>query len=138
MSPDCAFSASMNGTRCATACFITRADFTTCGRNILPAPKRSPTTFMPSISGPSITWIGRSAFCRASSVSSTIQVEIPCTSACASRSSTGRFRHERSSSTLLPPLFTVSANFTSRSVASLRRLRITSSTCSSRSFGISA
>ena len=61
-SPDCAFSASMNGTRCATACFITRADFTTCGRNILPAPKRSPTTFMPSISGPSITWIGRSAF----------------------------------------------------------------------------
>lgn len=30
----------------------------TCGRNIFPAPKRSPTTFMPSISGPSITWIG--------------------------------------------------------------------------------
>ena len=58
-SPERRFSASMNGTRCATACFITRALFTTCGRNILPAPKRSPTTFMPSISGPSITSIGR-------------------------------------------------------------------------------
>ena len=43
--------------------FHTRADLTTCGRNILPAPNRSPTTFMLSISGPSITWIGRpSAF----------------------------------------------------------------------------
>ena len=38
---------------------MTRADFTTCGRNILPSPNGSPTTFMPSISGPSITSIGR-------------------------------------------------------------------------------
>ena len=53
------FAASMKGSRCATAFFITRADFTTCGRNILPEPNRSPTTFMPSISGPSITSIGR-------------------------------------------------------------------------------
>ena len=37
---------------------MTRADLTTCGRNILPAPKRSPTTFMPSISGPSMTASG--------------------------------------------------------------------------------
>ena len=29
------------------------------GRNILPAPNRSPTTFMPSISGPSMTCSGR-------------------------------------------------------------------------------
>ncbi len=71
-SPERAFSASMYGTRWPTACFITRADFTTCGRNILPAPKRSPTTFIPAISGPSITWIGRAYFCRASSVSSTM------------------------------------------------------------------
>ena len=35
-----AFSASINGVRCATAFFITRADFTTWGRNILPAPNR--------------------------------------------------------------------------------------------------
>src|SRR5437868_10956856 len=41
---------------------MTRADLTTCGRNILPEPNRSPTTFMPSISGPSITCSGRSAF----------------------------------------------------------------------------
>ncbi|NKA88718.1 hypothetical protein GO305_02357 [Ralstonia solanacearum] len=71
----CRFSSSMNGIRWATACFITRADFTTCGRNILPAPNRSPTMFMPSISGPSITWIGRppaaKIFWRTSSVSST-------------------------------------------------------------------
>ena len=56
------FSCSMNGIRCATACFITRADLTTCGRNILPEPNRSPTTFMPSISGPSITSSGRVGF----------------------------------------------------------------------------
>ena len=51
------FSSSMKGTRWATACFITR-DFTTWG-NILPAPNRSPTMFMPSISGPSMTMQGR-------------------------------------------------------------------------------
>ena len=34
---------------------MTRADFTTWGRNILPEPNKSPTTFMPSINGPSIT-----------------------------------------------------------------------------------
>ena len=52
-------SRSMNGSRYATAFFITRALLTTCGRNILPAPKRSPTIFIPSISGPSITSSGR-------------------------------------------------------------------------------
>ena len=50
----------MNGSRYATARFIARALLTTCGRNIFPAPKRSPTTFIPSISGPSITSSGRS------------------------------------------------------------------------------
>ena len=39
---------------------MTRALLTTWGRNILPAPKRSPTTFMPSISGPSMIDSGRS------------------------------------------------------------------------------
>ena len=39
--------------------FIARALLTTCGRNIRPEPKRSPTTRMPSISGPSITSSGR-------------------------------------------------------------------------------
>ena len=49
----------MYGSRYATAFFIARALLTTCGRNILPAPNRSPTIFMPSISGPSMTSSGR-------------------------------------------------------------------------------
>jgi HAMP domain-containing protein len=49
--------------------------------NILPDPNRSPTTFMPSISGPSITSIGRANCCRASSVSSTICASMPFTNA---------------------------------------------------------
>lgn len=40
-------SCSMKGMRCATAFFMTRADLMTCGRNILPAPNKSPTTLMP-------------------------------------------------------------------------------------------
>ena len=58
--PSRSFSSSMNGSRYATAFFIARALFTTCGRNIFPAPNRSPTIRMPSISGPSITSSGRS------------------------------------------------------------------------------
>ena len=49
------------GTRWATAFFMTRALLTTWGRNIRPAPNRSPTTFIPAISGPSMTSIGRAA-----------------------------------------------------------------------------
>ena len=95
--PFCSFSASMNGSRYATAFFITRADFTTWGRNILPAPKRSPTTFMPSISGPSITSIGRpparAISARNSSVSASTFASMPLTRACVIRSRTGRLRH---------------------------------------------
>ena len=61
---------------------MTRALFTTCGRNIFPEPKRSPTTFMPSISGPSMMRNGLSYFCRASSTSATMNSLRPCTSAC--------------------------------------------------------
>ena len=43
------------GSSTATASFITLADFTTCGRNIFPLPKSSPTASIPFISGPSIT-----------------------------------------------------------------------------------
>ena len=60
--PPLAFSASMNGSKYATAFFMTRALLTTCGKNILPAPNRSPTTFMPSMSGPSMTGSGASYF----------------------------------------------------------------------------
>ncbi len=75
---------------------MTRADLTTCGRNILPEPKRSPTTFMPAISGPSMTCSGRSAFWRASSVSASIYSVMPLTSACSRRFSTVHSRQERS------------------------------------------
>ena len=78
--------------RTATALFITRALLTTWGRNILPAPNRSPTTFIPAISGPSMTSSGRVAWRRASSVSSAMQASIPATRAWVSRSSTGRSR----------------------------------------------
>ncbi len=99
------FSASMKGMRCATAFFITRADLTTCGRNILPLPNRSPTTFMPSISGPSITSMGRANCWRASSVSATTCASIPLTSACSSLRPTSQPRHSSaafSSAALLP------------------------------------
>ena len=66
------FSASMNGVRTATLFFITRALFTTCGKNILPAPNRSPTIPIPSINGPSITSSGVGYFNLASSVSASI------------------------------------------------------------------
>ena len=85
-----AFSASMKGSSTATACFITRADFTTCGKNILPEPKRSPTTFMPAISGPSITSSGRLATRRASSVSASTKSVMPLTRACSQPLGDGR------------------------------------------------
>ena len=49
-----AFSASICGCKSATAFFMVLAVRTTCGRNILPAPKSAPTSVMPSMSGPSM------------------------------------------------------------------------------------
>ena len=132
-----AFSTSMNGSSQATDFFITRADFTTCGRNILPAPKRSPTTPMPSIKGPSITFKGTPYLSRAASVSSSMKRSMPLSNAYSRRFSTGSLRHERSSSIFLPVTFLKdSAKSNKRSVASGRRLRITSSTFSNNSVGI--
>ncbi len=126
------FSASMYGIRWATAFFITRADFTTWGRNILPAPNRSPTTFMPAISGPSITSIGRpprsAITSRSSSVSASTNSSRPFTSAWVIRSSTGIERHSWTTASCCSPVPAKSpATSTSRSVASGRRLRTTSS-----------
>ena len=118
-----AFSASMNGVRYATDFFITRADFTTCGKNILPAPNRSPTTLMPAINGPSMTVSGLPYFFSASSVSALICKSIPLTSECDRRSSTVPLRHSSSaflSLAVVPALaaLSFSPNVTSRSVAS--------------------
>ncbi len=83
-----------------------------------PVPKRSPTTSMPAINGPSMTCSGRSAASRASSVSSTIQSLMPSTSACVSRSFTGASRQERSRSVPVAVDLAWSAISSSRSVAS--------------------
>ena len=123
-----AFSCSMKGIKCATACFITRADLTTCGKNILPSPNKSPTTPMPFISGPSMTSIGRAATRRHSSVSSSINCVMPCTKECVKRSCTGNSRHAKLTSVFLPSPLNCSAMSNSRSVASERRLSTTSST----------
>ncbi len=130
--PFCSFSFSMNGSRYATAFFITRADFTTWGKNILPEPNRSPTTFMPSISGPSITSIGRppaaAISARNSSVSSSTWASMPLTKAWVIRSRTGRLRHSAAAgSSDFSDLLNRSAISSSRSAASSRRFRTTSS-----------
>ena len=78
---------SMYGWSMSTACFITFADLTTCGRNIFPSPKRRPTRFIPSISGPSIMLTARPyAAIQAARSSSSVSV-LPFTRASASRSS---------------------------------------------------
>ena len=131
----------------ATACFMTRALLTTCGKNILPSPNKSPTTFMPSISGPSITSIGRPPspiICaRSSSVSSSMKVVMPWTSACVKRSRTSSSRQAKFSTCLAPPPLNWSAISNKRSVGvfpsfSLKRLRTTSSTRSRNSGSKSA
>ena len=124
------FAASMYGVRTATLFFMTRALFTTCGKNILPTPNRSPTMFIPSINGPSMTSNGRGYCCLASSVSASMYSVMPLISACFRRSSTGLLRQASSLSCTLPLALTVSANWISFSVAwlsSLFLLRITSS-----------
>jgi hypothetical protein len=111
---------------------MTRALLTTWGRNILPSPNRSPTTFMPSMSGPSMTSSGRSACWRASSVSSIDEVVdaldqrvLQALARPAARASSG------------PPGApcccrrpVAIGDVQQRSVASSRRLRTTSSTAS--------
>ena len=124
------FSASINGVKTATDFFITRALFTTCGKNILPAPNKSPTIFIPSMSGPSITSSGCGYFCLASSVSASIYSVIPLISACDNLFSTGWFLQASSFISTLPFALTVSAcviNFSVASLLSLFLLRSTSS-----------
>mmetsp|Transcript_656 Transcript_656/g.1782 ORF Transcript_656/g.1782 Transcript_656/m.1782 type:complete len:323 (+) Transcript_656:1287-2255(+) len=149
------FSSSMYGMRCATAFFITRALLMTCGKNILPAPKRSPTVFMPSMRGPSMTCRGLAYFpqLRASSASTTANSSIPLTRAYWIRFSTLSSRHD---DCCLPPAAapapvpffltavglhlgsSVCAYSSMRSVAFSQRLRSTSSTNSSSSLSINS
>ena len=89
------FSASIKGNKWATDFFITRADLMTCGKNIFPAPNRSPTIFMPRIRICSMTSKGCSTVCRACSVSSITNSSMPCTSAYTKRSSTVNSRQAK-------------------------------------------
>ncbi len=73
----------------------------------MPAPNRSPTTFMPSISGPSMTSIGRpprsAIVWRSSSVSASTCASMPFTSACVIRSPTGSERHSSAAASTTSP-----------------------------------
>ena len=131
-------SASRNGTSQATAFFMTRALFTTWGRNMRPSPKRSPTTFIPSMRGPSMTLRARPSSRRAASVSSSTQPSIPWTRAWDRRSATGSSRQDRSSSRSVSRPWSVSAIRVRRSVAPSARRNRTSSTASLRSPGMSS
>ncbi|MCY1377678.1 hypothetical protein D9M69_652620 [compost metagenome] len=93
--------------------------------------------FMPAINGPSITSIGRAKDWRDSSVSSTMWVVMPLTSACSRRLLTSQLRHSSVSASLtLPSPLYLSAMARRASVPSGVRLRITSSTVSRSSTGI--
>ena len=83
------FCSNNRGSNIATACFMTRADFTTWGKNILPLPKYSPTMFIPAISGPSMMANGDGYFCMASLMSSAMCVGIPLINASANLCSSG-------------------------------------------------
>ncbi len=88
----------------------------------MPEPNRSPTVFMPAISGPSITCSGRPPparmACQHSSVSATMKSVMPCTSACARRSPTVPARQASLLVSSLAAPFTASATSSRRSVAS--------------------
>merc|ERR1719420_1786513 len=153
-SASASFSASMKGMRWATAFFITRADLMTCGRNILPEPNRSPTTFIPSMSGPSMMCRGRgySPDVRHTSTSGTMNVSMPRIRACSMRFGTGASRQSQFCAAFSPPPpapspfrrtsvglhlgSSVPANSSMRSVALEQRFSRTSSTYSNSSGSI--
>ena len=130
--------ASMYGSNTATARFITRALFTTCGRNIRPSPNRSPTIRIPSINGPSITASGDGISRRASSASSSMWSRMPWTTAWDRRSATGASRRFATARASGAAARAPAATATSRSVASGRRASTTSSTRSRKSPGMSS
>ena len=70
--------ADMKGARMSTACCIASALRTTCGRNIRPAPKSSPTTPIPFISDFSTMSSGRSPASMRDMIRSLIPLVVPC------------------------------------------------------------
>ena len=133
------FEASITGIRTATARFITRAVFTTCGRNILPAPNSSPVFRMPSMSGPSTIVIGSGYAASASAMSASTKESSPRTREAAMRSASGSERHSGAVSAsgfeVAPALFMDAASSRRRSPAPGEVLSTTASTVSRRSAG---
>ena len=130
----------------ATACFIVRAVFTTCGRNILPAPKSSPTSFIPAIKGPSMMSTACGKCSKAKCKSSSRWSPMPLRSAYLRRSSKSKLLHSSSTCfcVLASPLaipafrrssssFILLANSIKASAALGFRLRIASSIISNSS-----
>lgn len=108
----------------------------------MPEPKRSPTTFMPAIRGPSITSRGLDTCCRHSSTSPSMNSSMPFTSACVSRSVTGSVRHCAAVVVAWPLLAAAFSRSTmdrssSASVAPAFLFSTASSTICSRSGGMS-
>ena len=143
---------SIYGCRMPTACFMVRAVFTTCGRNIFPSPKRRPTSFMPAMSGPSMMLTAEGYCCKASPRSSARWSAQPLMRAFCNRSSSGSCAASASASELLPAATAAAlppvavgvaacswlASSVSRSAASGRRFSITSSIRSSCCEGMSS
>ena len=123
----------------ATACFIVRAVFTTCGKNIFPAPNSSPTVFIPFISGPSMTFTALPYTRMASDKSVSRFSDIPLINAYSNLSSKVISSLISFFSTVLPfcRFFNSSARIISFSVASGFRFSITSSMTERTSFGMS-
>ena len=119
---------------------MVRAVFTTCGRNIFPSPKSFPTRFIPFISGPSMIFTALPYADRASCKSASSRSTVPLTRAYSSLSS--RDILSRMSvcgvwTFCTDSFLRDSAASISRSVASGRRLKMTSSIRESNSWGIS-
>ena len=121
-----------------TAVFIVLALFTTCGRNIFPAPNNSPTLFIPPSNGPSIISITFPYSVLDSSISASNQVDIPFTRLCSILLLILVFLH---SSVAVDSFFfpsNLSATSIILSVASSRLFNTRSSSLSSNSGAISS
>ena len=127
------------GASTSIASLIIFADFTTCGRNIRPAPKLSPTVCIPSIRGPSITATALPSISRHSRTSSRRVAALPFTRASESLAGAGSLSAAAETAALSSLLADVTscALAISLSVASARLSRMTSSTFSSISGSIS-
>ena len=130
-------SSSMKGSRWADGPLHDAGALHHLGQEHLPEPNRSPTTFIPAISGPSITASGRSVGLAGLLRVRLDVVDDPVHQRVLEALLHRALRQASSATRAAPPSSrTRSASSTSRSVASARRSRRTSSTASSSSSSI--